>query len=246
MLSEQTVLGLEKVSELGLLRTDDFFGRMMTVKEFAHLARLLGAFWRYPGTPHPERPHALLTSGRHSNGFINCGVVLSYANLCAIMAAELLKKLRSQEPCWQLVNWVVGLDHAAAALVASVADQLTLTHAIRFDFCEKGPDGAQLWRRHQIPGDAVVLQVEELLTTAKTAEAVRRGIREGNGGPVNFAPRVAVLVNRSSVREVDGRSVLSVFEFNIDDWDPTRCPLCAEGSVAIRPKDNWDRLTRRG
>lgn len=194
----------------------------------------------------PERPHALLTSGRHSNGFINCGVVLSYANLCAIMAEELLKRFRSQEPCWQLVDWVVGSDHAAAALVAGVAQQLTLTHAIRFDFCEKGPDGTQLWRRHQIPAQSNVLHVEELLTTAKTAEAVRRGIREGNGGPVRFAPRVAVLVNRSDVRRVDDHSVLSVFDFKIDDWDSAECPLCAAGSEAIRPKANWDRLTSRG
>jgi orotate phosphoribosyltransferase len=234
-MTEKDVLGL-KEREVFLLKPGDLGGREMTSAEFAHIARLLNAFWMHDGNP--ESPHALLTKGKHSNGFINCGIPLSYANLCAIMAGELLKRIRKMYT--GPIDWVVGSDHAGAALACNIAG--LIEGPTRFDFCEKGAGGTQLWKRHQIAENARVLHVEELMTTAGTASTVRRGIREGNEAPVLFIPLVAVLVHRSIEVEVESHPVIHAFHFDIENWAPEDCPLCKQGSEAIRPKGNWERL----
>lgn len=43
------------------------------------------AFWVYEGEPRPEAPHAELTSGKCSNGFIDCLKVLRYPGLAEIL-----------------------------------------------------------------------------------------------------------------------------------------------------------------
>jgi len=232
------------LAQIRKLRVEDFADRNMSDAEIKFIFGSCDALWLHSGDP--EHPHAELTSGKCSNGFVDVLRVLKHTNLCEIFAAQLIRKLGnvfSAHP----YDWVIGSDHAGATLSYAVAAQLGLQH----DFTEKGMDEIsgrklQVWKRFSIQPDERVLQVEELVTTTGTLRAVREGIRTGNPTPVLFAPLVAILVHRSDENKFEEYPILYLIHFDIQTWKPEECPLCAAGSKRLRPKTNWAELTGKG
>jgi len=236
----QDVTLIKTKAELRRLTYWDIRERELTKEEITHLLVLCDALWLHSGNP--KDPHVELNSGRYSNGFVDVLRALRYTRLCELLAHQMVrqieKKLREFERDI-VVEWVVGSDHAGAAFSHSVATWMGAQH----DFTEKGFVGEQDWRRFVIKPDEVILQVEELMTTARTLLVVREGIRIGNPHTVTFAPLVAVLVHRSHVYEIDETPVVYLVHYDIAVWDPENCPLCAEGSERLRPKQQWLKLT---
>lgn len=203
------------------------------------------AYWVYRGEPRPDAPHAKLTSGKCSNGFIDCLKVLRYPGLAEIFGRQLGRRLR-QEGLGD-VDWVISSPYAAITFGHEVAKELGAI----FMFCEKDPKDPKgkgmLWRRMQIPAGQRVLQVEELITTSSTLKEIRRAVETGNANPVDFIPIVGALVHRPEKLPMayDGREVVALIEKQIRIFDPgpETCPYCAAGSEALRPKQNWAELT---
>jgi orotate phosphoribosyltransferase len=221
--------------------------RILTPEEITHIFQACQAHWQHSGDP--KRPHAELTSGKCSNGFVDTLRVLRYANLCLILADQIVRMIRAhhdhtlpdiRNPA--STDWVIGSDHAGATLSFSVAFHLNALH----DFTEKGSDGSQLWKRFAIDPGQRVLQVEELITTTKTLNLVRQGIRAGNQEEVEFMPYTATLVHRSPTPAFEGGPILSLVHYDIETWEPDQCPLCQAGSKRIKPKANWKELTETG
>lgn len=202
------------------------------------ILRQTGSLWTHSGDP--KDPHALLTSGKHSDGFVNTLEALSHTVYCSLFADLMLGELVSVCNGWPEASWVVGSDHAAAAISHAVATALRARH----DFCEKGPDKTQVWGRFVIKPEEPTLIVEDLVTTAGTVRAVRDGILAGNPSPVTFVPFVLVVVNRSDLEEIDDWPIVPLVHYNIKTWESDQCPLCAAGSTALRPKQNWTELTQ--
>ena len=232
------ILGMD-LQVMRRLRYQDVWAQrgFLSHEEICHIFRACDALWLHNGDP--RAPHAELTSGKCSNGFVDVLRVLRYTNLCLLMADQLERKMRRQYN--GVIDWVIGSDHAGATLSFAVAASMRAQH----DFTEKGPDKTQVWKRFEILPGETVLQVEELVTTTGTLQAVRRGIRGGNHFRVEFAPVVATLVNRSSITEFDGNPIVHMVHFDIQSWTPEECPLCAAGSPRVRPKQNWAALTGR-
>lgn len=224
-------------------RTD--VGRELRHEEITHIFREQGALWQHSGNP--KDPHVQLTSGKCSNGFVDTARVLRHTNLCMIFADQLRKKLSEKghkRNRFTTRDIVVGSDHAAATISFALASLLKMQH----EFCEKrgeGPNESQLFRRLRLETQQMVLQVEDLVTTAKTLKLVREGIREGNPDThVVFFPFVATVVNRSTQTTFEGDPIVSLVHYDMQEWEPGDCPLCKAGSEAIRPKgaENWKRL----
>jgi orotate phosphoribosyltransferase len=216
------------------------------------ILELCEALWLHSGDP--KAPHAELTSGKCSDGFVDVLRALRYTNVCDILAYHMTHAIEAKggeidnndeanAMSYSSLGWVIGSDHAGAVFSHDVARWLGAKH----DFTEKsGPDGKQqIWKRFAISSGETVLQVEELMTTAQTLMAVREGIRKGNPIPVRFAPVVGVLVHRSDVYEIEGAPVVYLAHYDISVWNPEECPLCAAGSKRLRPKQNWAELTRK-
>lgn len=203
------------------------------------------AFWMYSGEPRPNAPHAKLTSGKCSNGFIDCMKVLRYPRVAEILGRQLGRKLKF---CGIAnVDWVIGSPYAAITFSHEVAKELDAIAA----FCTKDPSDPKgkrmLWGRLQIPEGSRVLQVEELITTSFTLREIRRAVESGNLQPVEFLNTVGTLVHRPEQlpMKYDGRPVVALIEKAIQNFEPgsENCPYCASGSKPIRPKENWSELT---
>lgn len=210
--------------------------RLLLPEEITHVFQLTDALWTHSGNP--AEPHAALTSGLCSNGFVDTLRALRYSNICHLLAQQLAQKV--QDAYDGPVDWVIGSDHASAAFSHSVAIWMGAQH----DFTEKGPSSTQLWKRFTIGQGETVLHVEELMTAAGTVNAVRSGLRRAHSYQVRFAPVLGVLVDRLGAPFYDGSRVISLVQYEIDTWEQVGCPLCAQGSRRVSPKA-WAELTGR-
>lgn len=55
------------------------------------LFKMAEAYWVYRGLI--DEPHAILTSGKHSDGYFNVNKVTQFSNLCGLFAGLLVQKL---------------------------------------------------------------------------------------------------------------------------------------------------------
>lgn len=206
----------------------------------------LGALWLHDDNP--KRPHALLTSGKHSNGFFNSGLVVEDPTLiidaCIDLAGAIGEEINTSP-----LNYVIGPALGAIVLAHCIAHALVgLTdRPCKASFTEKvvyadNTVGMELKRTSLKEDVDEVLVVEDVLTTGGSIEGTIKGVSQAGG---HVAPVVAVLVNRSGLTTVlGGRKIVSLIDRLMPMWTPEECPLCKQGSEAIRPKGagNWARL----
>lgn len=209
-------------------------------EDVAAIIMACDSFWVRPKGAALDVPHAELTAGDCSDGFVNLRIVLSHLNLCGILARQLVNLVR--EHYKGKIDWVVGSHTAATGLSYAVAE---LTGA-RWWTMQKKSDGTQSLSGVSIPAGATVLDVEELMTTSKSTKAVRDGIR-ANSPNAEIIPLVPVVIHRPApgeCEEVDGAKVLWLAHYDVQKWKPEECPLCAGGSPRLRPNDpeHWQTL----
>jgi hypothetical protein len=236
---------------------DGLLLRILEPAEVAHILKLAKALWTYQGDPCKEKPHALLASGNHSNGFVNVGgVIKEHASIRALFAHSLaLSAVRFAPSSALNVCWVVGADTSLTALAGDVARFFNVPH-IKMKKLMVDEKSTQIWSPEN--GEELLelplfgLQVEELITTSHSALEVRKGIRDKMTGRYpNFSKILPTIVNRSDPRKpvevIEGSRIVSLLRIPIRNFDPgpETCPYCAAGSEAIKPKDgdNWKRLT---
>jgi orotate phosphoribosyltransferase len=224
----------------------------LTPADVLQIFKVCEAGWMHSGNP--AHPHAELTSGLCSNGFFDVLRVLRYTRLCEALASILAGKITAAmyelqpdlDDDWPpLRTLCVGSDHAGAAFSHAVARYFSCMHEFpekRVTMLEGKKVTHQDWVRSPVEPDQQVLQVEELMTTAGTFGAVRAGLRANTPG-VRFMPVAGVLIHRSNVWEVEDTRIVAVAHFDVQTWDPKDCPLCAQGSERVRPKQNWAKLT---
>lgn len=205
-----------------------------------------GALWLHDGNP--RRPHALLTSGKHSNGFFNSGLVAEDPMLIIDASIDLAGAV-GEDINTGPINHVVGPAMGAIVLAHCLAHALRagdmtdrLCKATFTEKVETPGDGPKMvLKRTQLCEGDEVLVVEDVLTTGGSIEATIEAVTQAGG---HVAPVVAVLVNRSGVPMIRGRKVVALIDRPMPMWSPEECSLCKQGSEALRPKGagNWARL----
>lgn len=214
-------------------------------EDVVHIARELGAFWTYDYQALEQgRPglHALLKSQRHSDGFFVSRILLEPPNIRLIMAAQLAMRLRQAEI--QQPDFIAGIPDGATMLGEAVAQLMNIPIAklVKTD--------GRIKLESEIPENSTLLLIEDFCTRGTGfTEAVQE--IHGKQPSVKFVMHDPVIINRGGLSEVVVESVgafktLAVVEKRINDWEASECPLCARGSVVIKPKltdENWQRIT---
>ena len=155
--------------------------------------------------------HFKLSSGRHSNAYVQCARVLEHPRVAASLANALAAK------CGEGIDVVVSPALGGVLIGYLVA----LEVGCRFLFTER-VDGAMTLRRGQAltPGERALV-VEDVITTGGSAAEVI-ALVERAGGAVTG---VASLIDRSEGQPPFHLEAL--LEVAATSWDPTECPLCA-------------------
>lgn len=193
-----------------------------------------GAIWIHDGTPH--RPHALLTSGLHSDGFVNCTFITQDPALMQRIVSD--EGLGPDLPA-DRVDWVVGSAMGAITFAYTVAQKIGAKAA----YTEREGEAMKLLRFEIGEGERVLVAEDALSTGVSTAKTIR-GILEGGVQKRDLMPRILCLVNRSGKDNLEGREVRALLNLDIHTWQASECPLCRGGSPAVRPKKNWREFIR--
>ena len=180
--------------------------------------------------------HFELTSGRHSETYVQCAMVLQYPKyaeqLGRALAAEFMDLRVDCVASPALGGLIIG--HEVARNIPPHADG----KPIRAIFVERDSLGALTLRRgFRVEPDEHVLVVEDVWTTGgSTCETIR--VLEEAGARVVAA---GALIDRSGgTIELPVRTEALV-ELKIESYDAAECPLCRNGGVAVKPGSRFAR-----
>lgn len=192
-----------------------------------------GAIWVHSGNP--KKPHALLTSGLHSDGFVNCTKVMQDpAFVSLFMSKDCTPSIADYLHGASSSGWVIGSAVGAVTFAYVVAEKL----GYKAGYTEKDGDSMKL-ARFEIGKDEKVLVVEDTITSGGTTLKTLEAIRKAGVPDENVYPKIVCIVNRSGAPEIADKEICELLYLNIKTWEAGVCPLCAQGSIAVRPKSHW-------
>lgn len=166
--------------------------------------------------------HFRLTSGRHSERYMQCAQVLQYPHYAAQLGAELARSWQDQG-----ITTVVGPAMGGILVAHEVAKAL----GCRALFTERENGQMCLRRGFRLKPDERVLVVEDVITTGGSVQEVITVVKASGATPIG----VGVLVNRSGGKAEFGVPLQSLLELNIESFDPEQCPLCKAGIPSVKP-----------
>ncbi len=160
--------------------------------------------------------HFVLTSGRHSDRYVQCSRVLEDPALTTELAREM--KARIEERIGP-----AHIDLVAAPAVGGIILGFAVAQAlgVKFIFSEREQGLMTFRRSFCIPADSRVLVVEDVVTTGgSVAEVIK--LVEAAGGSV---PLVASLIDRGGPKAFD-TELVSLLQLKVESWDASECGLC--------------------
>ena len=162
--------------------------------------------------------HFLLSSGRHSDRYVEKARVLERPDVTMALARE-------------MASWYARVDVVVSPAVAAIplGFAVAVAAGARSVFAEREEGTMRLRRGFRlIPGDRTLV-VEDVVTTGGSAREVH-DLAARTGAEVLG---VAALVDRSS--GAVGFSLRSLLQLEASTWTPQECPRCRQGEPILSP-----------
>jgi len=166
--------------------------------------------------------HFILSSGLHSDRYVQCALVLQHPRVAEQLCSELAAKLR----------------HLGAAVVAApalggvlVAHEVARALGVRALFTERQEGAMTLRRGFSLTPGEPVLVVEDVITTGLSTRETIQCIEQAGGKVVG----AGALIDRSGGKADLGLPKAALATLTIQNYNPANCPLCKAGSPAIKP-----------
>jgi orotate phosphoribosyltransferase len=202
---------------------------MLTKEEVLQMFETAGAI---------RHGHFQLTSGRHSSTYMQCALVLQYPRYAEKLGkalAALFSDARIDAVVSPALGGVVIGQEVARALPAPTD---AVGGGVPALFVERDASGIMTMRRgFSLKPDQHVLVVEDVWTTGgSTQEAIH--VVEEAGGRVVAA---GALIDRSGGKIEFPVESNALIELQIESYEAEDCPMCSQGSVAIKPGSRYAR-----
>ncbi len=166
--------------------------------------------------------HFLLSSGKHSNRYIQCAKVLQYPEEAEKILSIVVNRLKDLE-----IDVVLGPAMGGVIVAYEIGRQLG-KKAI-FTEREVGTDEMALKRGFEIKKGEKVLISEDVVTTGKSAlEAI--DVVEKLGGEV---VGIACIADRSKGKLE--YPIYSAIKLDIESYERDDCPYCKKGLPYVKP-----------
>ncbi|NLT66626.1 MAG: orotate phosphoribosyltransferase [Acidobacteria bacterium] len=168
--------------------------------------------------------HFRLTSGLHSDRYLQCALVLQNPRQAETLGSALAEKLKAAVGTPDLV-----IAPALGGIL--VAHEVARQTGVRGIFAERQDGGLKLRRGFEIrPGEKAFV-VEDVVTTGGSTRETMEVVRQA-GGVVIAA---GSLIDRSGGKVDLGVPRIALAVLNVPTFPPEECPLCKTGSQAIKP-----------
>ena len=182
--------------------------------------------------------HFELSSGLHSGTYVQCALVLQYPRF-AERLGQALAALFSDATIEAVVSPALG-GVVIGQEVARALPELkgSAGGGVPALFVERNASGTMSLRRgFSLRADQHVLVVEDVWTTGgSTLEAIQ--VVEEAGGRVVAA---GALIDRSGGKVEFPVEAQALLDLPIASYEPEDCPLCREGSAAMKPGSRFVR-----
>lgn len=168
--------------------------------------------------------HFKLTSGRHSNRYLQCAKIFRNTKYSEELCAALAEKYQDKG-----VEVVIGPAMGAVQMAYEVSRTF---HCENF-FTERDENGKMALRRGfaVYPGQRVLI-VEDVVTTGGSVREVMELVRQSGGEIIG----VGSIVDRTGGKIDFGVPYQAVVSLEVESWEPQDCPLCKSGAPApIKP-----------
>ena len=166
--------------------------------------------------------HFLLTSGLHSNAYFQCAKVFQYPWHAETLCREIADRFKNER-----IDVVVS--PAVGGIV--MGQEIGRLLKVRSIFMERVEGTMTLRRGFQINPRERILVAEDVTTTGGSVKEVIQGIGKQGGEVV----AVTAVVDRSGGQIDFNVPYFSLLKMEVLTYQPDDCPLCSEGSQAIKP-----------
>lgn len=166
--------------------------------------------------------HFLLTSGRHSDKYMQCAKIFQNAKYSEPLCAELVNQYKDDN-----VELVIGPAIGAIQMSYEVGKQL----GVKNIFAERENGVMTLRRGFTIEKGQRVLIVEDVVTTGGSVREVMDLVKECGGEIVG----VGSIVDRTGGKIDFGVPYRSAFSMDITSYEPEECPICKTGLPLVKP-----------
>jgi orotate phosphoribosyltransferase len=166
--------------------------------------------------------HFLLTSGRHSDTYMQCAKLFVYPDLAEKLCRALCEKLGNVEAD-------IVVSPAVGGIIMGYQTARILNKPNVFFERENGV--MTLRRGFEIPQGSKVLAVEDVVTTGGSVNEIIEKT-ESAGSKVTA---VASIVDRSGGQVDFGRKFVSLLSMEIKSYESGECPLCKQGLPVVKP-----------
>ena len=181
--------------------------------------------------------HFILSSGNHSPNYLQSAKVLEDTNRAEILATALAKQIKEAG---------LEVDTVCAPALGGVIAGYELARAlgVRSIFVERKGGEMELRRGFEVSKDEKVLICEDIITTGGSALEAAKIIESLGADVVAFA----ALANRGFCKREgtdntpktecklpSNKPLFALADFEFEIYEPNNCPLCKEGSTAIKP-----------
>jgi len=202
---------------------------MLTREELLKMFEVAGAI---------RHGHFELSSGLHSATYVQCALVLQYPRF-AEKLGQALAALFSDARIDAVVSPALGgliIGHEVARALPSPKD--TVGGGVPALFVERDASGTMTLRRgYTLRPDQHVLVVEDVWTTGGSTQETIHVVEEAGGRVV----AAGALIDRSGGKIEFPVESNALVELLIASYEPEDCPLCRQGSVAVKPGSRFAR-----
>ncbi len=164
--------------------------------------------------------HFLLTSGRHSDRYMQCAKIFQYSKYSVPLCAELVEKYKDDN-----VELVIGPAIGAIQMAYEVGRQL----GVKNIFAEREDGNMTLRRGFTIEKGQRVLIVEDVVTTGGSVKEVMELVKEAGGEIVG----IGSIVDRTGGKIDFGVPYKSAFSMDITSYEADECPICKSGEIPL-------------
>ncbi len=181
--------------------------------------------------------HFLLSSGNHSQFYLQSAKVLENPAVAEKLSKELAKMIRASG---------LEIDTVCSPALGGVLAGYELARAlgVRFIFAERVNGLMSIRRGFDVHKGEKILMCEDIITTGGSAlEAA--SVAKSMGGVIvgyaalanrGFCNRVGSNLDRKPTCKLpEDLPFFALADFEFDIYEPASCPLCAQGSTAYKP-----------
>ncbi len=166
--------------------------------------------------------HFLLSSGLHSERYLQCALVLQHPKMAKKLGQALAEKFKAAA-----VDTVISPALGGLIIGYEVAKAL----GVRFIFTERQEGQMTLRRGFTItPGEKMII-IEDVFTTGKSTKEVIEVVNGYSGKVIG----VGAIINRAE-KEIDFKVPAQyLLALQVKTFEPTQCPWCKEGLPFFKP-----------